>query len=357
MHILDNTVFPLLRTVAAVAASLAFSVSLTAAEPTFSDEPEAADLASRLPFVSVQGNKFVNEAGETVVFRGLAFSDPASLVDRDQWGRKYFEVAKSWGANVVRVPVHPRDWQRLGQEEYLKLLDDAVQWSSELGMYVIIDWHTIGNLLTGVFHTGGYQTTKEETFRFWYTIAQRYRDNPTVAFYELYNEPTNRNGRMGPLPWNEYKKFIEDLISMIYAIDDKVIPLVAGFNWGYDLRHVATDPIAKPGVAYVSHPYPQKHRENWEKNWEETWGFVAKTYPMVCTEFGFMQEDEPGSHVPVIGDEVYGEAIIKFFEERGISWTPWVFDPLWTPNMILDWDYTPSRQGEFFRAKMLELNK
>lgn len=77
---------------------------------------------------------------------------------------------------------------------------------------------------------------------------------------------------------------------------------------------------------------------------------------MICTEFGFMSADGPGAHVPVIGDETYGEALIRFLEERGISWTVWVFDASWSPQLLEDWNYTPTRQGRFFREKMRELN-
>ena len=331
-----------------------FSVSCHA--QTFSDHPEAMDAGDALPLISVEGNRFVDENGETFVFRGLALSDPAALLERGHWGRRYFEEGRKWGANVVRVPVHPEHWNALGQRRYLELLDEAVQWAGELGMYVIIDWHTIGNMLTGVYHLPMYITSKDETFRFWHTIAQRYRHNPTVACYELYNEPTNRNGQFGRMDWRDYKALIEDLIHMIYAIDDTAIPLVAGYNWGYDLSNVRREPIGMPGVAYVTHPYPQKRRDNWEENWERDWGFVAAKYPMVATEFGFMSADGPGAHIPVIGDETYGEAIISFFEERGISWTPWVFDASWSPQLISNWDYEPTRQGRFFRQKMLELN-
>ena len=331
-------------------------LSLHGAEPTFSDRPEALGASDILPAVSIDGNRFVAENGEVVVFRGLAFSDPASLLERGVWGREYFAAAKSWNANVVRIPIHPAHWRALGEKQYLAMLDDAVRWSGELGMYVIIDWHVIGNLLTGIYHGPDYVTTKDETFRFWYTIANRYRDNPTVAAYELWNEPTNRNGAMGRMPWSDYKAFIEDLVYMIQRNDPGAVCLVAGFNWGYDLRHVRDEPIEASNIAYVTHPYPQKSKD-WEHDWEAIWGFVAEKYPVVATEFGFVREDERGSHNPVIGDVVYGEAIISFFEKRGISWTPWVFDPLWTPNLILDWDYTPSTQGAFFREKMMKLNQ
>lgn len=324
---------------------------------TFSDGRDALKPVAALPRISIEGNRFVTPDGAPFVFRGVATSDPAVLIERGQWSRGYFEAIKHWNANVVRIPVHPADWRRLGVDGYLALLDEAVQWSGELGMYVIIDWHSIGNILTGVYHRPMYITSRDETFRFWYTIAERYKDNPVVAAYELFNEPTNRNGMMGRLPWSDYKAFIEELIYMIRQIDDHAIPLVAGFNWGYDLTPVRDDPIGFPRVGYITHPYPQKRRENWEENWERDWGFVAAKYPVVATEFGFMSADGPGAHVPVIGDETYGEAIIAFFEKRGISWTPWVFDAHWSPQLIEDWDFTPTRQGRFFRDKLQQLNK
>lgn len=332
-------------------------VAMTAmGQETFSDSRSALEDASPLPRVTIDGNRFVDEAGETVIFRGIATADPYALEQRGVWGRGYFEAIADWNANVVRIPVHPAFWREKGEDAFLEMLDDAVRWSGELGMYVIIDWHTIGNPLTDVYHRDIYLTDRGETFRFWYTIAERYKGNSVVACYELWNEPTSRNGRMGRLPWSDYKKYMEELIYMIRRIDDDAIPLVAGFNWGYDLRHVRENPIDFERVGYISHPYPQKREQPWEPKWEEDWGFVAEKYPLVCTEFGFMAADGPGAHVPVIADEVYGEAIIAFFEERGISWTPWVFDARWSPQLISDWDYTPTQQGRFFKRKLEELN-
>lgn len=337
--------------------ALAQTPPAPAAPVPFSAPPAETKATALLPVIAVSGNHFVNPAGQTVVFRGLALSDPAELQRKGQWGRRYFEEARKWNANVVRIPIHPADWRRLGEAAYLKMIDEAVQWSGELGMYVIIDWHTIGNMLTGVYQQPMYVTSRDETFRFWYTIAERYKKNPVVAMYELYNEPTNRDGNMGPMAWGDYRQLVEDLTAMIQKINPRAIVLVAGFNWAYELTHVRYDPVRAPNVAYVTHPYPQKRRENWEANWQADWGYIADKYPIVATEFGFMDEKDRGSHVPVIADEKYGEAIIAFFEQRGISWTPWVFDVEWTPNLLKDWDYTPARQGVFFRDKLRQLNK
>jgi endoglucanase len=312
---------------------------------------------SSLPFLGVEGNRFVDEDGNTVILRGVSFPDPDRLAEANQWNKRYFQAAKDWNCNVVRIPIHPQLWRKRGEKEYLKLLDDGIEWAGELGMYVIIDWHTIGNPATEVFFLPLYNTSRAETFSFWRTIAERYAGNPVVAFYELFNEPTDYNGRLGRLSWQQYKKFIEEIIFIIYAHDRTVIPLVAGFEWGYDLRYVKDDPIDFPGVAYVTHPYPQKREPPWEEKWEADFGSVADTYPVFATEFGFMSEDGLGAHVPVIGDETYGEAIIGYFNKKGISWTAWVFDPLWSPQLIQDWYFTPTRQGRFFKDKLKELNK
>ena len=45
-------------------------------------------------------------------------------------------------------------------------------------------------------------------------------------------------------------------------------------------------------------------------------------------------------------------AILAYFEKKGISWTAWCFDPDWPPQLISDWDYTPTQQGAFFKAYM-----
>lgn len=332
-------------------------VGMAWGQATFSDGRAALEGVAGMSKLSVEGNRFVNAEGETVVLRGVSTADPYALEQRGVWGRGYFEAIREWNANVVRVPVHPKFWREKGEESFLKMLDDAARWSGELGMYVIIDWHSIGNPLTDIYHRDIYVTDRGETMRFWYTIAERYKGNNAVAAYELWNEPTNRGGKMGRMPWGEYKAYMEEIIYMIRQIDETAIPLVAGFNWGYDLTSVRNDPINFPGVGYVSHPYPQKRAQPWGPQWQADWGYVAEKYPMVCTEFGFMDADGPGAHVPVIGDEVYGEELIAFFEERGISWTAWVFDAQWSPQLVSDWDYTPTRQGRFFRQKMEELNK
>jgi len=303
----------------------------------------------QLSKIRVQDNAFVNQNGQRVIFRGLCFSDLHKLVNDGKWNKAHFQMAKEWGVNIIRLPVHPLFLRERGITEYLTYLDQGIQWAEELRLYVIIDWHSIGNLKEKKFSRDIYMTTQQETFDFWETIARRYKGNSVVAFYELFNEPASFFANLGSLSWSEWKVFCENMIDLIYAIDKTKITLVAGLNWGYLLNEVMEDPIERENIAYVTHPYPQKVSQPWEPKWEKHFGHVADKYPVFATEFGFMSADEKGAHIPCISDESYGKRIMNYFGKKKISWTVWCFDPDWPPTLITSWDYNLSLQGKFFK--------
>ncbi|MCF7972916.1 MAG: glycoside hydrolase family 5 protein [Phycisphaerae bacterium] len=311
-----------------------------------------AQTTKAMAWISVQGSRFVNESSDTVIFRGVNIRDPHDLARSGHWTKSHFEEAKKWGANVIRLPIHPRAWRARGAEAYCELLDQAVQWARDLGLYLILDWHSIGNLSQEKFQSDMYVTTVEETQTFWRTMAKRYANEPVVALYELFNEPTVSGDRFGDMSWSAWKQINEDLIRVIREHHPKAVIAVAGFNWAYDLTPIRTDPIQAPGIVYVSHPYPEKRRAPWESQWEKDWGFVADQYPVILTEIGFALPEERGAHVPVRGDETYGNALVEYAAGKGISWVAWCFDPAWAPAMFTDWDYTPTRQGAFFKKVM-----
>ena len=299
--------------------------------------------------IHVQGNSFVNSIGDTIVFRGLNTSDPDKLEKEGMWTDVYFREIAAWGSNVVRFPVHPQTWRERTPEKYLELLDAGIELAKKYDLYVIIDWHSIGNLCEIKFQHPMYETTMTETFDFWLTIAERYKDEPAVAFYELYNEPTVTGEKFGDCSWEKWKEIQRGLIAAVREFDQKAICLVAGFDWAYDLKPVKDDPIDGENIAYVSHPYPQKREQPWEAQWEQDWGFVADKHPVFLTEIGFCLEDEKGAHIPVISTKAYGEAITAYAEKKGISWVAWVFDTTWSPMLVSDWDFTPTTQGRFFK--------
>ena len=305
--------------------------------------------AKLLPQIHVEKNKFINSTGDTILFRGLSVADPDKLDDQGHWNKLLFEKVKEMGATLVRIPVHPVAWRERTPEKYLPLLDSAVEWCTSLGIYMIIDWHSIGNLQMELFQDPMYNTSRKETYEFWRTISRHFSGNHTVAFYELFNEPTTYRGQLGTISWDEWKKINEDIIRLIRSFDTQTIPLVAGFDWAYDLTPLREEPVNAEGIGYVTHPYPNKRQPPWEPKWEEDFGFAANQYPVIATEIGFgMQKGQTTA-----GPDDYGNLITHYLEGKGISWVAWVFDPEWQPAMLKSWNsFELSACGEFFKKAM-----
>ncbi len=308
--------------------------------------PVWAKSAKLLPLIEVKGNRLVNANGDTVLFRGVSIADPDKLKQEGVWNKKLFIKAKEFAATLIRIPVHPGAWRARTPGKYMTLLDQAVQWCTEESLYVIIDWHSIGNLEQSLYEDASYFTSLQETFNFWLTMARHFAGDNTVAFFELFNEPTSDFGQLGNLSWEEWKTINEDLIKLIRANRNNSIPLVAGFDWAYDLTPLNYAPINAEGIAYTVHPYPHKRTPPYEPKWDEDFGFAAEKYPIVATELGFTlgkggMEDN--------GE--YGKAIVNYMEGKHISWVWWVFDPLWRPTMLQSWKtFEPTDNGKFFEA-------
>jgi aryl-phospho-beta-D-glucosidase BglC (GH1 family) len=302
---------------------------------------------AKLPLISVRGNRFVDPEGNPVLFRGVNIADPDKIESQGHWNRDLFQKVKDTGATVVRIPVHPVAWRGRGAKDYLALLDQAVEWSTELGLYVDIDWHSIGNLQEGLFQDPMYETSLPETLNFWRTMAAHFEGNHTVAFFELFNEPTIWSGKLGTMTWEQWRDINEEMISLIRAYDKETIPLVAGLDWAYDLTPLRTSPIRAENIGYVTHPYPNKRVQPWPPKWEEDFGFAAATYPMIATEIGFSTQYGSQSE----GLE-YGSEITNYLESKGISWVVWCFDPQWGPTMISSWSFDLTDEGKFFSDAM-----
>jgi endoglucanase len=303
--------------------------------------------ARKLPLIKVNGTRFVNTNGDTLLFRGLAISDPDKIEHQGHWGKNHFAKVKEMGATIVRIPIHPISWRERTPQKYLQLLDSAVVWCTDLGMYIMIDWHSIGNLGMELFQDPMYNTTKTETYEFWRIMARHFRGNNTVTFYEIFNEPTLYRGELGTMSWSEWKTINENVIHLIRAYDTEKIPLVAGLDWAYDLTPLNIEPINAEGIGYVTHPYPFKRTPPYEPKWDEDFGFAAQRYPVVATEFGFGLGKEGMAE-----NGEYGRTIINYFEKKNISWVCWCFDPEWGPRLLKSWNYDLTEAGEFFKQAM-----
>jgi aryl-phospho-beta-D-glucosidase BglC (GH1 family) len=235
-------------------------------------------------FLHTQGESIVDEQGQKVVLRGVGLGNwmlpegymwrfgetgdrPRRIekIVRDLIGLEH--AAKFWreyrneyvtendiwrlsqlGFNSVRPSLDARLFLSEGenpvfQPEGFELLDNLVHWCRGNGVYVIIDMHAApggqtgqniddsANDEPGLFMNPANQ---DRLVALWVKLATRYHDDPTVAAYDLLNEPLpERTGAAA-----KYKRELEPLYKRITqairAVDQKHMITVEGANWAND---------------------------------------------------------------------------------------------------------------------------
>ena len=305
------------------------------------------EVATGLPRVGVYGNKLVDENNNIVTLRGVSIADPYRLDHYDHhFCEEIFAELSDWKINVVRVPIHPGWWQ--AEEDYAqKYIDPVVSWSEKYGFYIILDWHAIGNPLTGEAQNPEWKEGRYTVYNSslqlaesaWVELAERYSENSSVIF-ELFNEPAPIGGQ--PVDWRDWREKLTGLIDKIRTFAPNTLILVSGWQWTYDLRGFATYPIERDDIAYVAHVYPN------HKEWEYYFGFLSKIYPVVVTEWGFSSTVDPTKHYYGTRED-FGEPFLQYMEDKNVSWVAWCFHPAWQPNMIKNWNFELTEEGKLVK--------
>jgi uncharacterized protein (TIGR01370 family) len=270
----------------------------------------------------IEGTQLLDKDGKEVRLRGVSLIDPHVMAK--EFKREQVEsIAKVWKANCVRIPVHPGGWKKQGAEAYDKLLDDALGWCRELGLYAILDCHAIGNPKTGKAQKDApeHDSTMETARAFWKHVAGRHKDKPWVL-YEVFNEP------MG-LSWKDLRPIAAELVGVVRAASPEAVVIVPSPDWTYDLRGAAAEPLEEKNLMYSWHVYPVRGR-----SWDGTLAEARKKFPIIATEWGF---DLQGDHATLGTTEGYGLPLLQMMEESGIHWTAGVYHPQASPPLLANW--------------------
>jgi endoglucanase len=182
---------------------------------------------------------------------------------------------------------------------------------------------------------------------FWATVAARYADSPTVAFADIYNEPASLDPAGGGWDWADYRQHADAIVAVVRANAPKLIPVLGGMDFAYDLSPGGDQPFSDPDIALSAHPYPGVARTSRRAAWDANFGYLSKRYPFLL-EIGF-DPDDAGSYRD---DLTYGRAVVGYATDRKMSWTAFVFhrEEGWPMPLFSDWDtLTPTLAGQFFK--------
>jgi len=273
-----------------------------------------------------EGNRLVDANAQVVTLRGLMPADPAVLRRKGRFERLFFDKMADSGANVIRLPVHPERWGR--DPDYLwRYLDPAVAWNGENGVYTIIDLHFIGDIGTdrGAQMPDIRMPSRDFAMAFWQQVASYFKDTPHVIF-EIFNEPAD-------ILAEDWQTNAQALVDVIRATGARQLIIVGGIEYSRDLSWVLKSPIKDDNIAYASHIYPAHGRYSWDL-W---FGNISEKYPVVMTEWGWMESDPGGKQEYLVGSQkTYGEPLMKYLDQRGIGWVACWFDDEWKPAMFAE---------------------
>jgi endoglucanase len=185
---------------------------------------------------------------------------------RENWiEARDFDIIKSWGFNVLRLPFYYgllEDDVTPGQlrPDAFKWLDRAVEMSTKAGLYVILDMHGApgGQSKDQCAGRSGQNKlwlpeNRKRAAYLWQKIAERYRDNSTVAAYDLLNEPYGDYGNEPPD--STVVATMDELIRAVRAVDQGHLIFCAGSIRGITMYGSPASRQWK-NVGYTEHFYP-----------------------------------------------------------------------------------------------------
>ncbi|MGB3007113.1 MAG: cellulase family glycosylhydrolase [Chitinophagaceae bacterium] len=239
---------------------------------------------SNLSFLHTAGQDIVNESGKKVFLKGVGLGNwmlpegymwkfgangdrprkiekvVADLIGKEKADRFWIAFRQNYiteadiiriaelGFNSVRPALNSRLFLTEAEnpvyvDEGFQLLDSLVSWCKKHKLYVIIDMHgapggqTGANIddspkyITELFIEKKYE---DQLVNLWVKIAQRYKDEPTVAAYDLLNEPLPKATGSA----EKYKHLLipmyQRLTAEIRKIDQRHMITLEGFDWSND---------------------------------------------------------------------------------------------------------------------------
>ena len=334
--------------------------------------------------ISVSGDHFVNQDGQTVVLRGVNTSGSefacvkeGTIFDgSEQASAGSISAMRSWGFNAVRVQLNESCWlgiQRVAPavsgQAYRSAIELYVHALVEAGMYVIVDLHWSSK--GGGRAAKGQEPMPDERYapELWRSVATAFKSDPAVLF-DLFNEPyPNRNsgtaaawqcelegtagGACRGIPYQTAG--MQQLVDVVRAAQSTNVILVGGPQYAQNLsgwaQYEPHDPAhqlaASVHIYWGTPTHPDVTECSASSCWSSVLAPLATQVPVVVGEFGEFD----------CGDSLY-PPFLTFADHHGISYLGWAWfvgSCSSFPSMIANYAGTPTAFGAGYRAHLSAL--
>ena len=281
--------------------------------------------------LKVVGTQLQDQNGNPVQLKGVSSqwlnyesmtfpeSKPAIQYARDHW--KLSVIRAAMGVDVAGGYLGTGTGANADQATMLSKVNTIIQNAIDLGIYVIVDWHTSD----AVTSSGSSQATQASTF--FTNIAQQYGDKPNVI-YEDYNEP-NR------VTWAQIKPYHQTVVAAIRAVDPDNLIVLGTPTYSQDVDIAAGDPLTGTNLLYTLHFYACTHGQSLINKANTA---ISMGLPLFVTEFGATPAD--GGVSPKDNDVCEPETNVWFawMAQNNISGASWKLDQCTDSSCILTAD-------------------
>lgn len=248
----------------------------------------------------VKGTKLVDASGNAVKLKGVSTHGIAWFPE--YVNKKAFKTLRDkMGANLIRLALYSDKDAGYSRSLYKKV-NQGVRYATELGMYVIIDWHILGD--------GNPKTNQKEAEYFFKKMAKKYKNYNNVI-YEICNEPN------GNVSWSgDIKPYAVKMIKKIRKFDKDAVIIVGTPTWSQDVDEAAKDPIkGQKNIMYTLHFYAATHKQSLR---DKAQAAIDAGLPLFVTEFSICEASGNGTV-----DTKEGNQWIKFLDKNKISYAIW----------------------------------
>ena len=229
----------------------------------------------------VENGKLTDQHGEVVQLYGMSTHGIA-------WFPQYVNpdafrtLRDDWNTNCIRLAMYTAEsggYCSGGDKEQLKqLVKDGVSYATDLGMYVIVDWHILSD--------GDPNQNKDEAIAFFKEMAEDFANNDNVL-YEICNEPN------GGTSWESIKAYAEEVIPVIREKKPDAVILVGTPTWSQEIDKAAESPLEDKNVMYTLHFYAGTHKDDLRNRLESC---AQNGLPVFVSEFGMCDASGNGAN-------------------------------------------------------------
>lgn len=223
----------------------------------------------------ISGNHIVDSKGQVFMLQGMSthgimWEDFSNILSANS-----LKVLRDdWKCNAVRIAMYTEEWggyttgSSYAAQAKQKVIGGVAQ-ATNLGMYVIIDWH--------ILKDGNPQKHQSEAIAFFTEMANRYKNQSNVIF-ELCNEPN------GGVTWaGQIKPYCQAVVSAIRKTGANNLVICGTGTWSQDIHQVVGNKLSDSNCAYTLHFYANTHTDWLRQRLQQCFN---SGLPVLVTEFG-----------------------------------------------------------------------